>query len=55
MFECYKEAVAEDKLLQYTFMIDVPNGKCRYSLESVDTTNTLYHLHENENVVAFET
>jgi len=55
MLERYKEAAAENKVLRYKFVIDVPNGKCKCSLESVDINDTLYRLRENENLVAFET
>ncbi|KAL7550821.1 hypothetical protein ACHAWF_014031, partial [Thalassiosira exigua] len=55
MLERYQAAKAEGKLLRYKFVIDVESGKCRLGLESVDNTDTLYRLRENENLVAFET
>lgn len=55
MLERYTEAIADDKVLRYKFVIDVANGKCKCSLEGVDNTDTLYRLRENENLVAFET
>lgn len=55
MLNRYKEAKAEDKRLRYKFVIDVPNGKCKCSLEGVGNTDTLYRLRDNENLVAFET
>ena len=55
MMKRYEEAAAEDKVLRYKFVIDVPNGKCKCSLVGVDNTDTLYRLRENENLVAFET
>eukprot|EP00970_Alexandrium_tamarense_P001564 scaffold167_cov191-Alexandrium_tamarense.AAC.4 len=55
MMERWKEAKSDDRLLRYKFVIDVPNGKCKCSLEAVDNSDTLYRLRNNENLVAFET
>jgi len=55
MLERYRQAAAENKRLRYKFVIDQTTGKCKCSLESVDNTDPLYRLRENENLVAFET
>ncbi|KAL7521349.1 hypothetical protein ACHAWX_006068 [Stephanocyclus meneghinianus] len=55
MLKRWKEAVDNNLLLRYKFVIDVINGKCRCNLEAVPDTDTLYRLRNNENLVAFET
>ncbi|KAL3790376.1 hypothetical protein HJC23_002762 [Cyclotella cryptica] len=55
MLKRWKEAVDNNLLLRYKFVIDVINGKCRCNLEAVPNTDTLYRLRNNENLVAFET
>lgn len=55
MLKRWKEAVDNNLLLRYKFVIDVINGKCRCNLEAVPGTDTLYRLRNNENLVAFET
>lgn len=55
MLERFRAARAEDKVLRYKFAIDVANEKCTLSLDSVDNTDALYRLRENENLVSFKT
>ena len=55
MLKRWKEAVDNDLLLRYKFVIDVVKGTCKCSLDAVSNTDTLYRLRNNENLVAFET
>jgi aspartokinase/homoserine dehydrogenase 1 len=48
-------AQAENKVLRYKFVIDSATSKCVASLQAVDSTDPLFRLKLNENLVAFET
>ena len=55
MLEKLQTAQAEDKALRYKFEIHLETGTCRCKLEPVASTDPLFRLKRNENLVAFET
>jgi len=55
MLERLKAAEANGEALRYKFVIDRATGKCKCSLEAVDSVDPLFRLKTNENLVAFET
>ena len=55
MLEKLQTAQAEDKALRYKFEIHRETGTCRCKLEPVASTDPLFRLKRNENLVAFET
>lgn len=55
MLERVKDAAKEDKRLRYKIVIEKKTGKCKCSLEAVGTSDALYRLKSNENLVSFET
>jgi len=55
MLERLKAAEAAGCALRYKFMIDTDTAKCTCSLEAVPSTDPLFRLKRNENLVAFET
>lgn len=55
MLERYRAAKEKNELLRYKFSIDVASKKYKCILEGVDSTDTLFRLREDENLVAFQT
>jgi len=55
MQNLYEEAEAEGKALRYKFVIDAATSQCRCGLEAVPSTDPLFRLRDDENLVAFET
>mmetsp|Transcript_50042 Transcript_50042/g.85688 ORF Transcript_50042/g.85688 Transcript_50042/m.85688 type:complete len:947 (+) Transcript_50042:79-2919(+) len=55
MAERLQDALANDAVLRYKFVIEKETGKCKCSVEKVKNTDALYRLKENENLVSFQT